>query len=97
MTDLPTRILEALARPSYTPVKPKVLAKRMDITSDEEYASFRIALKALIREGRVAVGGNSTLRAVDAHGTVGGIFRQTSASATATLSMLPVVTRSWSG
>jgi ribonuclease R len=77
MTDLPTQILEALARPSYTPVKPKVLAKRMNITTDDAYAAFRVALKALVRDGRVEVGGNSTLRAADLYGTVTGLFRRT--------------------
>ncbi|MGL6072781.1 MAG: ribonuclease R [Fimbriiglobus sp.] len=77
MSDMSARILETLSRPSYSPVKPKVLAKRMSITSDDEYAEFRKALKALVRDGRVEVGGNSTIRVVDQYGTVIGLFRRT--------------------
>ena len=47
MSDLTTRILHALARPSYTPVKPKVLAKRMGLT-DADYPEFRRTLRELV-------------------------------------------------
>ena len=59
MSDLTTRILHALGRPSYTPVKPKVLAKRMGVT-DDDYPEFRKTLQALVHEGRIAVGQNQT-------------------------------------
>jgi ribonuclease R len=76
MSDLTTRILHALARPSYTPVKPKVLARRMDVP-DDQYPEFRKTLRDLVREGRVEVGRNSTVRAVDPFGTVVGVYRRT--------------------
>ena len=77
MPDLPARILEALARPGYTPVKPKALARRMNVVADDEYAAFRQALKALVHDGRVEVGRNSTVRQADARGAVVGVFRRT--------------------
>ncbi|MFO0852706.1 MAG: ribonuclease R [Gemmataceae bacterium] len=76
MSDLTTRILHALARPSYTPVKPKVLAKRMGLT-DADYPEFRRTLRELVRDGRVAVGRNSTLTAADPYGSVTGVYRRT--------------------
>jgi ribonuclease R len=76
MSDLATRILHALARPSYTPLKPKQLARRMDVP-DEQYPEFRKTLRALVREGRIEVGRNSTLRAVDPYGTMVGVYRRT--------------------
>jgi len=75
------QILEAVARPSYTAVKPKVLAKRMNIIGDEAYAEFKTALKALIRAGRLQVGGSSVIQPVDPLGTVTGLFRRTNAGA----------------
>ena len=77
--DLAGRILDRLGRPSYTPVKPKVLAKRLDITSDGEYAEFRRVLRSLIRDGQVEVGRASTIQKVDAHGSAVGLFRRTGA------------------
>ncbi len=74
--DLTTRILHALARPSYTPLKPKVLARRMDVP-DDQYPEFRKTLRALVREGRIEVGRDHTLRAVDPFGTVVGVYRRT--------------------
>jgi len=76
MTDLTTRILHALARPSYTPVKPKVLARRMGVP-DEQYPEFRKTLRALVRDARIEVGRDHTLRVVDPYGTIVGVYRRT--------------------
>jgi ribonuclease R len=76
MTDLATRLLHALARPSYTPVKPKVLAKRLGCTGDD-YPEFRRTLRQLVHDGRVEVGRNSTVRAADPYGSLVGTFRRT--------------------
>ncbi|QDU23133.1 ribonuclease R [Urbifossiella limnaea] len=75
MSELVTRIIHAVTRPSYSPVKAKVLAKRMNV-SDDEYPEFRQTLKALVREGRLAVGANQTLRPADPHGTAVGVYRR---------------------
>ena len=75
MSELMTRIVLAVTRPSYTPVKPKVLAKRLGLTSDD-YAEFRTTVRELIREGRLALGASNTLRAADPHGTATGIYRR---------------------
>ena len=75
MSELITRIVFAVTRPSYTPVKPKVLAKRLGLTSDD-YAEFRTTVRELIREGRLALGASNTLRAADPHGTATGVYRR---------------------
>ncbi len=75
MSDLTTRIIHAVTRPSYSPIKAKVLAKRMNVT-DDEYPEFRQTLKALVREGRLAVGPNQTIRPGDPHGTAVGVYRR---------------------
>ena len=76
MQDLNLRILEALGRPSYTPVKPKVLAKKLNILH-EDYPAFRKALRELIHEGRAELGRSNTVQAADAFGTVVGAYRRT--------------------
>ena len=78
MPDLAARILEALGRPSYSPIKPKVLSKRLAVP-EQDYPAFRSALKELIRDGRIRVGSGSTLVAEDPHGTVFGTYRRTNA------------------
>ncbi|MDB5313525.1 MAG: rnr [Gemmataceae bacterium] len=75
MSDLVTRIVHAVTRPSYSPVKAKVLAKRLGI-DDAAYPEFRRTLRAMVGEGRLAVGANQTLRAADPHGTVVGTYRR---------------------
>ena len=42
MPDFSTQILEALGRPSYSPIKPKVLAKRLAVP-EQDYPAFRSA------------------------------------------------------
>ncbi len=74
--DFTARILTALTRLSYSPVKPKVLAKRMGLTNDD-YPEFRKTLRALVKDGRVAVGRGSTIQAADPFGTVVGTYRRT--------------------
>lgn len=76
MPDLTTRIIDALGRPSYSPLKPKVLAKRMNV-GDDEYPEFRRTLRQLVHEGRVEVGRNNTLRLADKHGSLVGTYRRT--------------------
>ncbi len=76
MSDLSTRILHALGRPSYTPLKPKALAKRMGLTADD-YPEFRRTLRALIREGQADMGRGNLVALVDARGTVLGTYRRT--------------------
>ncbi len=78
MSDLVTRIVHAVTRPSYSPIKAKILAKRLGI-GDDAYPDFRRTLRALIQEGRLTIGKNQLLRAADPHGTVVGTYRRSKA------------------
>jgi ribonuclease R len=69
------RILAALSKRGYTPVKPKVLAKKLGVSA-AEYAAFRKVLRGLHKQGRIEFGKDHVIRQVGAHGTVTGVFRK---------------------
>src|SRR5262245_29052730 len=78
MTDLLSRILHAVSARSYTPLKAKALFRRLNL-SDDEYPEYRKTVRELVRNGRLTLGRNNTLRAADAHGTLVGVYRRTQA------------------
>jgi ribonuclease R len=77
MGDLVEKILAAIGRQSYYPLKPKALARKLGLGLPD-YSDFRRALRQLIKDGRVEVGKNNTVRPTPPHGTVTGSFRRTS-------------------
>jgi ribonuclease R len=70
------RILAALSRRTYQPLKPKALARKIGVTSPE-YADFRRALRDLHRDGRIQMGKNHTVKPTPPHGTITGTYRRT--------------------
>ncbi|MBI1913325.1 MAG: ribonuclease R, partial [Planctomycetes bacterium] len=78
MPDLTQKILAAVSRKSYQPLKPKALARKIGVPA-EQYADFRRALRDLLKQGRVVTGKNHTIRPAQASGTVAGTFHKTSA------------------
>ncbi len=80
MSELTTQILAAVTRPSYSPVKPKALARRLNI-EDDAYPEFRRTLRKLIHEGRLSVGRNNTVAAADPFGSIVGTYRRTTSGA----------------
>ena len=78
MSDLHTRIIAALAHPNYHPVKARALARKLGLPGTEHEA-FKVALKELVRMGRVEIGKGNAVRPVGAHGTLTGIFRKAQA------------------
>jgi len=78
MTDLLAKVLHAVSAKSYSPLKPKVLFKRLNL-DEAHYTEFRKTVRELIRSGRLAVGRNNTLRPADVRGTLTGFFRRTQA------------------
>src|SRR5579859_2569145 len=74
---LEERILTALSRRSYQPLKPKALARMVGVTAPE-YADFRRALRGLHRDGRIEMGKNHTVKPTPPHGTITGTYRRTS-------------------
>jgi ribonuclease R len=73
---LQQRILAALARKNYQPLKAKALARKIGVAEDE-YAAFRKALRELLEQGRAQIGKNHTVRPAPPHGTLVGVFRRT--------------------
>ena len=49
------KILAALARKNYAPVKPKALARKLGVTN-ADYPQFRQALRDLVKQGRAQFG-----------------------------------------
>lgn len=72
---LSDRILRHLGRKDYRPQRPRKLARAMGL-EEEEYGSFRAAVKELMRAGRVVLGGGNNLMLPAAGtGTIIGSFR----------------------
>src|SRR3954447_26060655 len=53
---LQTRILSHLKSERYRPEKPRRLAQQLNLTGEQEYHSFRDALRELMHAGRVVLG-----------------------------------------
>ena len=77
MPDYNQQILTAVARATYVPLKPKSLARKLNVPS-RQYGDFRRALRELLKQGRVEIGKNHAVRPARPHGTVTGIYRRTS-------------------
>ncbi len=75
MSDLETQLLALVSRSSYQPLKPKALAHKLGLTA-ADYGDFRRLLRELLKQGRLEIGKNHTVRAAAPHGTVTGIFRK---------------------
>ena len=75
MPNLEEQILAAVARKTYHPLKPKALARKLEVPSSE-YSRFKHVLRGLVTEKRLEIGSNHTVRAVQSHGTVTGVFRR---------------------
>jgi ribonuclease R len=78
MPDLEALILAAVQRKSYEPLKPKALARKLHVAGSQ-YTAFRQTLRDLVKQKRLEVGKNHTVRAAQPHGTITGGYRGTSA------------------
>ncbi|MCI0460682.1 MAG: ribonuclease R [Gemmataceae bacterium] len=76
MADFTDPILAFVSRRNYQPLKPKALARSLNVPPGL-YADFRRSLRTLLQQGRIQLGKNHTIRAVEAHGTVTGVYRGT--------------------
>lgn len=75
MKDLESRILAYVSKPGAPPLKPKALARKLNVPSPE-YEHFKKVLRHLISDGRLEIGKNQTIRQAGPHGTVTGVFRK---------------------
>jgi ribonuclease R len=78
MPTLEEQILTTLSRKSYQPLKPKALARKLQVPA-AAYTHFRQTLRDLVRQHRVEIGKNHTVRTAQPHGTVTGTFRKAGA------------------
>jgi ribonuclease R len=74
---LEEKILAAVARKTYQPLKPKSLARQLALPA-KDYSAFRWTLRELVKQGRLILGKNHTIRPTPPHGTATGIYRRTS-------------------
>ena len=75
MTGFAEDVLKLVAVPSYKPITVKTMARRLEIASDR-YAEFRAAVKQLVKEGKLDLGKDKTLRPPDRTGMIVGLFRR---------------------
>jgi ribonuclease R len=80
MGTLEDKILAAVGRKNYQPLKPKALARHLELPASK-YQAFKETLRDLIRQRRIEIGKKHTIRAVQPHGTVTGVYRRTSSGA----------------
>jgi len=76
MSDYADKVLGLVGRPDYKAITLKAMSRRFEV-GPEDYAEFRSAVKGLVKEGRLDLGKDKTLRlpAVQA-GTITGVFRR---------------------
>lgn len=75
MSEFADKVLGVVGRADYKAQTLKALAKRLEIGA-EEYSGFRSAVKTLIREGRLELGKDKSLRKPGAEGALIGLFRR---------------------
>jgi ribonuclease R len=77
MKQLEQRILDYLARPGYTPIKPATLAKRLKLAKQQR-ETFEAAVDRLVEDGRILAHGKGRLRLPTGQGLFAGIIKRTS-------------------
>ena len=61
--------------PDYKPITLKAMARRFDVPADD-YADFRAEVKRLVKEGKLDLAKDKTLRRPDQAGVIVGLFRR---------------------
>ncbi len=79
MDDHAAKVLALVAEPDYQPLTLKAMAKRFQLEEDD-YPTFRGAVKRLIKDGKLDLAKNKTLRKAEltSGATVAGTFRRSS-------------------
>jgi len=78
MLDLESQVLTAVSKKTYQPLKPKALARKLEVPISR-YSEFRKVLKALLKQGLIELGKNHLIRPAVQHGTATGVFRRAEA------------------
>jgi ribonuclease R len=75
MDEFGARVLKLVAQPDYAPMTVKAVARRMQVGAGD-YGTFRAAMKRLVKEGKLDLGKDKTLRRPDQSGIIVGLFRR---------------------
>lgn len=75
MAELADRITRLVSRPEYKPVTLKAMARQFEIPADD-YAEFRATVKRLVKEGKLDLGRDKTIRNPGRTGLIVGLFRR---------------------
>jgi ribonuclease R len=76
MTEFAQAVLKLIALPKYTPISAKRMARQLQVAT-EDYPEFRKAVKRLVKEGKLDLAKDKTLRQPDRAGLIVGLFRRT--------------------
>ncbi len=77
MSHFADQVLGLLNRADYKPITLKAISRRFEV-EPEQYAEFRSAVKALIKEGRIDLAKDKTLNHPAASGAIIGVFKRSS-------------------
>lgn len=77
MPDYADRVLKLVSEPEYKPITLKAMSRRFKVDPDD-YAEFRGTIKRLVKEGKLDIVKDKTLRHPDRAGLVIGVFRRSS-------------------
>ena len=77
MAEFSDRVLKLVTEPEYTPMTLKAMSRRLKIAADD-YPLFRDAVKTLVREGKLELTRDKTLRRPDHSNAIIGLFRRSS-------------------
>ncbi len=77
MSDFVERIVKLVAEPDYKPLTVKALSRRFAVTPDD-YGELRATVKRLVKEGKLELAKDKTLRRPDQAGLIVGLFRRAS-------------------
>src|SRR6516165_2690224 len=77
MAEFAARVLKLVSEPDYKPITLKAMSRRFQVDPDD-YAEFRGAVKRMVKEGKLDLAKDKTLRRPARAGLVIGVFRRSS-------------------
>jgi ribonuclease R len=75
MAEFADRVASLVAQPAYKPITLKAMARQFEVPADE-YAEFRATVKRLVKEGKLDLAKDKTLRRPEQAGMIVGLFRR---------------------
>ncbi len=75
MAEFAAHVLKLVSEPDYRPITLKAMSRRFQVDADD-YAEFRTTVKGLVKEGKLDVAKDKTLRRPDLAGLIVGLFRR---------------------